>query len=64
MRNQFLFANETAGFGLHKGEPVFIGSLNWARTNGTILPLLGKKPDLKPPSDLLQGNAKLDWVRV
>jgi hypothetical protein len=28
------------------------------------LPLLGRKPDLKPPSDLLQGNAKLDWVRV
>jgi hypothetical protein len=59
-----LFGNETAGFGLHNGEPVFMGSLNSTRTKGIILPLLGKKPDLNPPSDLLQGSAKLDCVRV
>jgi hypothetical protein len=64
MRNQYLFGNETAGFGLHKGEPVCIGSLSSARTNGIRLPLLGKKPDLNPLTDLLQGNAKLDCVRV
>lgn len=43
---------------------MFIESLNSASTNGMSLPLLGKKPDLKPLSDMLQGEAKLDCVRV
>ena len=39
-------------------------STNSTRMNGTTVPLLGKKPDLKPLSDLTQGDAKLDCVTV
>ena len=49
---------------LHKGDPEFVESLNSTRTNGIRVPLLGRKPDLNPLSDLLQGIAKLDCVRV
>ena len=39
-------------------------SLNITIMNGIRVPLLGRKPDLNPLSDLSQGVVKLDCVRV